>query len=167
VPYTFCPHCGERLALRPIEGRELPACPACPFVFYNNSAPCVGVLVVDCDRVLLVKRAIEPAKGCWDVPGGFLESGEHPEAGAGRELREETGLEIELTALLGFFMAVYGEEAEPVLNICYLARATGGELGPGDDAAEAAWFALDAPPDDIAFTWVREALGMLAGQRNS
>ncbi len=167
MPYTFCPYCGERLALRPVDGRELPACPACSFIFYNNSAPCVGVLVTNsCSEVLLVKRAIEPAIGCWDIPGGFLESGEHPEAGAKRELLEETGLEIELTELLGFFMDVYGEEKEPVLNICYLARTIGGEPHPGDDAAEIAWFPLDDLPDNIAFAWEREALKMLLGRGN-
>ncbi len=170
MPYTFCPYCGKRLALRRIDSRELPACPACSFIFYNNSAPCVGVLITrvgqePCPEVLLVKRAIEPAKDCWDIPGGFLESGEHPEAGAKRELREETGLEIELTELLGFFMDVYGEEKEPVLNICYLARTIGGEPRPGDDAAEIAWFSLDDLPDNIAFEWEREALGMLANRR--
>lgn len=132
----------------------------------------MGVLVTragqndSCPEVLLVKRAIEPAKGYWDIPGGFLESGEPPEIGAQRELLEETGLAIELTELLGFFMDVYGEEKEPVLNICYLARAVSGEARAGDDAAELAWFPLNKLPENIAFAWEKEALELMAKREN-
>lgn len=177
MPYAFCPTCAVRLAPRRVDERELLACPACGWVFYNNSAPCVGVLVVR-DRpagmppgagipalqrqeVLLVKRAVEPLKGHWDIPGGFLESGEHPADGARREVREETGLAIALTEMLGFFMDVYGPDNEPTLNICYLAHITGGHEQAASDAAEMRWFPLDQLPGGIAFPWEREALAML------
>lgn len=169
--YTFCPKCATRLEPRDHHGRTLPTCPNCAFTFYNNSAPCTGVFVLrpcvgqelaSCHEVLLVKRAVEPFKGWWDVPGGFLESGEHPEAGAKRELWEETGLIIEPTELLGFWPDVYGPEEEPTLNIGYVARIIGGEMKAGDDASELAWFPLHALPEQIAFNWEREALGVLA-----
>ena len=158
MPYTYCPYCAARLVPREHEGRTLPSCPDCSFVFYNNSAPCVGVVVVRDGAVLLVKRALEPFRGYWDIPGGFLESGEPPAEGARRELREETGLEIAPTEVVGIYMDVYGEEQEPTLNICYLATVIGGEERAGSDATETAWFALDALPEQIAFTWEREAL---------
>ena len=195
MSYTFCPQCAAGLAPRRVDERDLLACPACGWVFYNNSAPCVGVLVVrerpvrqeetagvgtpalqgpeasvgqkfiSCPRalqVLLVRRAVEPFRGYWDIPGGFLESGEHPAAGARREVREETGLEIEPTEVLGFFMDVYGPEQEPTLNICYLSRIIGGEEKAGSDAAETRWFLLDQLPEQLAFAWEREALDLLA-----
>ena len=172
MPYTFtfCPKCATRLELCSHHGRTLPTCPNCSFTFYNNAAPCTGVFVVrravgqelaSCHEVLLVKRGIEPFLGWWDVPGGFLESSEHPEEGAKRELLEETGLVIEPTEILGFWPDVYGPEEEPTLNIGYLAEIIGGEMRAGDDASELAWFPLDALPEQIAFAWERDALRLL------
>ncbi len=161
MTFTFCPNCGTRLTPRHIEGRHRPACPNCSFVHYNNPLPCVGVLALDEGRVLLIKRAVAPFKGYWDIPGGFLEADEHPYAGAQRELREETGLEIEPTELLGFFMDLYGPDEEPTLNICYLAEVLSGEPRPGSDAVALQWFPLDALPEKIAFNWERDALALL------
>ena len=159
--YTFCPKCGTRLATRRIEDRDRPVCPGCGFVHYNNALPCVGVLAVDKGDVLLVERAVEPFKGYWDIPGGFLESDEHPAAGAKREFLEETGLEIEPTEVLGFFMDTYGEDEEPTLNICLVARIAGGKERAGSDAVSLRWFPLDALPDNIAFNWEQKALSIL------
>ena len=156
--YRFCPQCASTLERRQIQARALLACPSCDFIHYNNSRPCTGVLVLDQGRLLLVERADEPFQGYWDIPGGFLEAGEHPEAGAKRELLEETGLEIEITGLLGFFMDTYGEGDIPTLNICYLARVTGGQARAGSDAARLHWFPVEELPDRIAFHWEQEAL---------
>ena len=161
MAYTFCPKCGIRLEARSLDGRERPACPECDFVDYQNAKPCVGVLVVDRGRVLLVERAIEPFKGYWDIPGGFLESDEHPAEGAKREMVEETGLVVEPAEVLGFWMDAYGDEEFTALNICYLARVTGGEAKAGSDAARIEWFPLDTLPRDIAFNWERAALEKL------
>jgi 8-oxo-dGTP diphosphatase len=122
----------------------------------------VGVFVLRDKQVLLIKRAIEPYQGYWDIPGGFLEEGEHPEEGAVREIKEETGLVIEPTEILGVFMDEYGPDREATLNICYLAKVTGGEEKAGSDANEMAWFPLDNLPDQIAFNWSEEALERLA-----
>jgi 8-oxo-dGTP diphosphatase len=156
---------------RKVDERDLLVCPACGWIFYNNSAPCVGVIVVravckgqeasSCPtmaEVLLVKRAVEPFKGYWDIPGGFLESGEHPADGARREVLEETGLLIEPTEVTGFYMDAYGPEHEPTLNICYLAKVVGGEEKAGSDAEGMEWFPMDELPERIAFSWERGAL---------
>jgi 8-oxo-dGTP diphosphatase len=140
MPYTFCPRCGARLEPRFIDGRERPACPRCDFVDYENAKPCVGVLVVDAGKVLLVERAIEPFKGYWDIPGGFLESDEHPAEGAKREMLEETGLVVEPAEVLGFWVDDYGDEEFTALNICYVARIVGGEVKAGSDATRVEWF---------------------------
>ena len=164
MAYSFCPECGGPLSPRALHGAQRMTCGRCGFVLYENSKPCVGVLALSAGRVLLVKRAIEPFKGWWDIPGGFLEAGEHPADGAVREMREETGLEVEPVEILGLFMDIYGSEQLPTLNICYLAKVSGGEPRASSDASDLAWFPLDELPDEIAFSWEKEALARLEGK---
>ena len=103
-------------------------CPECGFVAYASSKATTSALVEDAEgRLLLARRAIEPFKGRWDTPGGFLEEGEHPLDGLRRELREETGLEVEPVDFLGVWMDRYGggSTAEATLNLYWTARVTG------------------------------------------
>jgi ADP-ribose pyrophosphatase YjhB (NUDIX family) len=147
--WHFCPHCGT--AIEPHAGKA--HCDACGNVEYDKSAPTASALVVDREgRVLLAKRAIEPDKGKWDCPGGFLEAGEHPLDGLRRELREETGLDVEPLRFHGAWMDEYGESKEPTLNLYWICRADG-EPQPDDDVAELRWFAPDELPgeDELAF----------------
>ncbi|MBI5879439.1 MAG: NUDIX domain-containing protein [Chloroflexi bacterium] len=150
---NFCVHCGAPVAPRPEGGQIVFACtrPSCGRVTYRNAKPCAGVLLEDAGRLLLVQRATEPFRGDWDIPGGFLHEWEHPAAGALREALEETGLHVELTALLGIFIDSYGAAGYNTLNIYYRARVAGGTLRPADDAARAEWFAADGLPANIAF----------------
>ena len=131
-------------------------CPACGFVFYAASKATSGALVLDdAGRVLLARRAAEPDLGCWDIPGGFLEEGEHPIDGLKRELREETGLEVEPVELLGIWMDTYGGDsaAEATLNLYWTARVVSGEPQPADDVDALRWFGRDElpGPDELAF----------------
>jgi len=151
----FCSHCGGLLKEL---ARSHQVCTACGRVHYRNAKPCAGALIARDGRLLLVKRAIQPFLGYWDIPGGFLEEDEHPEAGAVREALEETGLEVQVTDLLGFYVDRYGDEGGYCLNIYFLAEVTGGQEHPADDAAELAWFAPDELPDQIAFDHAREVL---------
>jgi 8-oxo-dGTP diphosphatase len=134
---------------RVLDGRIRAVCPACAHVTWGNARPCAGALVVRNGKVLLVRRAVEPFQGEWDIPGGFCEQDEHPAHTAVRKVREETGLDIELTALFGLWMDDY--QGRYTLNVYYLARPLGGSLRVGDDADGAAWFAPDALPARIAF----------------
>jgi len=109
-------------------------------------------------RVLLVRRAIEPFYGYWDIPGGFLEAEEHPAVGVVREVEEETGLSIRLMALLGIYVDTYGAEDEYTLNVHYLAEVVSGEPRPASDASEMAWFAPHELPSDLAFLSDYQAL---------
>lgn len=149
----FCCSCGADLGAEH-RGPDPAVCPACGHTVWFNPKPCSGALVVREGKVMLSRRAIEPALGTWDVPGGFCLPGEHPEDTARRELREETGLEITLTGLLGIFMDVYGPEGQTTLNLCYLAVAPeGAEPVPTDDIDAIGWFGPDdlPPPEQLAF----------------
>lgn len=151
---NYCQRCGAPLAAPPPEADHPHWCctnPACGRVAYRNAKPCAGVLVEQDGRVLLVQRAIAPYQGDWDIPGGFLDEWEHPANAARRELREETGLEVELTALLGIFIDRYGPADYNTLNVYYRGRVVGGTLQAADDAAALAWFAPDALPPNMAF----------------
>ncbi|MGB2875078.1 MAG: NUDIX domain-containing protein [Gaiellaceae bacterium] len=150
--WRWCPRC--QTALRGDESRV--ECPACGFVSYASSKPTAGALVGDEQgRVLLARRRAEPFAGSWDIPGGFLDEGEHPLDGLRRELREETGLEVEPLEFLGVWMDRYGGDstAEATLNLYWTARVVGGEPEPADDVTELRWFAADElpAPEELAF----------------
>jgi 8-oxo-dGTP diphosphatase len=158
----FCPRCGSPLetVVPPGEKRPRRVCTGCGRLHYRNAKPCAGALVTREGRLLLVKRATQPFLGYWDIPGGFLEEDEHPEAGAIREVREETGLNVRPTGLFGLYMDRYERDGEGhySLNIYYLAEVVGGRERPGDEAVELAWFAADELPAEIAFDHARMVL---------
>lgn len=158
----FCPHCGGLLkrGTRGGDDRSRQICTACGRVHYRNAKPCAAALVVRDGRVLLVKRAIEPHLGLWDIPGGFLEVDEHPRAGATREVREETGLDVRLTEMFGFYVDHYahGGERQHCLNIYFVAEVVGGEEHPSDEAADLDWFAPEGLPEEIAFDHAHRVL---------
>lgn len=112
-------------------------------------------MVDEVGRLLVARRAHDPGRGKWDLPGGFLEEGEEPLDGLRRELLEETGLDVEPAEFFGAFVDRYGDadDAPATLNLYWTARALGGEPQPADDVAELAWLGADElPPDDeIAF----------------
>jgi 8-oxo-dGTP diphosphatase len=145
----FCLACGSPLVERVVDHHPRRVCPACGRIHWRNAKPCAGALIIRNGKVLLVRRAVEPFQGYWDIPGGFCEADEHPAEAAIREVWEETGLEIELTGLLGLWMDEYGGTS--TLNIIYLARPLGRDLRVGDDADGAAWFSPRALPQRIAF----------------
>jgi 8-oxo-dGTP diphosphatase len=150
--WQWCPRC--RAELRRDASRV--ECGACGFVAYATSKPTAGALVEDEDgRLLLARRAKEPFKGRWDIPGGFLEEGEHPLEGLRRELREETGLEVEPHEFLGVWMDRYGGDstAEATLNLYWTARVASGEARAADDVDDLRWFERDElpPPEALAF----------------
>jgi 8-oxo-dGTP diphosphatase len=135
------------------------SCASCESRYYAQPAPAVSAIVVDeGGRLLLARRAFEPDAGLWDTPGGFLEEGEDPLAALRRELREETGLEIEPRSFLGAYMDTYGEgpEAGSVLNLAWEASVVSGEMQAADDVSELRWFPPEELPaeDELAFHWL-------------
>ena len=96
--------------------------------------------------ILLVQRGIDPFKGRWAFPGGFLRMDEDADTGARRELMEETGFEAESITQFGAFTAVDRDPRERVITIAYLALVRKGDVQGGDDAADARWFPVSAVP---------------------
>ena len=135
------------------------ACPACGHVVWANPAPAVQALVERDGKLLLGRRAFDPSVGLWDLPGGFLEETEHPLDALVRELREETGLEVEPQAFVGVWMEP-DYDGRTVLCLTWDARVTAGTERPADDVAELRWFGPDElpPRDQIAFANSAEAL---------
>lgn len=157
--WVACPRCRADLQ----RDAERVGCPRCGFVAYGNPKPtATAVCVDDAGRVLLTRRAVEPSIGAWDLPGGFVDEFEHPLDALRRELREETGLEIEPLTLLGIWMDEYGGDstAESTLNLFWTARVVGGEPQAADDVSELRWFARDElpPAGELAFRCVSLAL---------
>ena len=110
----------------------------------------VGAIIIEGDRVLLVKRAHPPIQGQWSIPGGVLEVGEMVRDAAIREAREETGLIVEPGELLGVYDRILRDLEKRVqyhyVLIDFLCRATGGELQAATDAAEVRWFTREELP---------------------
>jgi ADP-ribose pyrophosphatase YjhB (NUDIX family) len=151
-------------------------CPSCGFEFWQNSKPAVAAVVIQTrdarPHLLLTKRGIEPYKGQWDLPGGFLNNGEQPVDGLTRELDEELGVRPSLPpALIHADIEEYprddmAAEARFVLSLFYRCDLPEGTLlVPADDVVEAAWFPLDALPADIAFPVNRRFIEGLAPLR--
>ncbi len=146
----FCHYCRNVLIEKFFEGRLRLFCQRCNEPIYENPIPASCLVVTDStDRVLLVRRSVEPKKGFWCLPGGFMELGETPETAALRELKEETGLDGQIEMLLG----VYSNPSQlyhTVLMVGYLINTYSGIPIAGDDADEVAFFHYDELPE-IAF----------------
>ena len=128
-----CPHCGK------------------PYSSYKNPTPTADVVIYAPDRgVVIIRRANEPVG--FALPGGFIEEGECAETAAVREMREETGLDVELTGLLGVYSRPKRDPRQHTLTVVYTGRARNPEaVMAGDDAAHAAFYPLDDLPAPLVF----------------
>lgn len=155
-----CGRCGTRLVPfepEPSHGQ----CPACDHLEFKNPIPVAGVLIVRDGSVLLTRRAIEPRAGYWAFPGGFVERGETIEDAARRETREEVGLDVRITGIVG---SPYSMVEEGHLVIAFRGDADG-EPAPGSEVSEVGWFAPDDIPwADIAFDTTKQALRALMAE---
>jgi ADP-ribose pyrophosphatase YjhB (NUDIX family) len=147
---TKCQYCGNQLTEKVLEKRKRLFCGHCNEIFYENPVPATCIVAVDeRERVLLVKRNVDPKSGFWCLPGGFIEMDEKPEEGALRELEEETGLKGKIGMLLGVTSSP-SDQYNTVLMIGYLVKKYSGSLNAGYDASEAAWFHYKELPE-VAF----------------
>lgn len=160
----FCQRCGTQLAFGAVEGEERDrlCCPNCHAVTYVNPRLVVTTLpVTERGEVVLIRRGIEPARGKWAQPGGFLEIDETVEAGAVRETLEETGLVVEPIRIVGLYSRVQAA----VVVVAFEARVVGGTAVTTRESLETRAFAPDAIPwPEIAFeTSVRALRDWIGG----
>jgi len=154
----FCSRCGSPLVFGTIPGedRDRLACPDCGHIVYVNPRLVVTTFpITDAGEIVLIRRGIEPGKGAWAQPGGFLEVDETVHEAAIRETHEETGLLIEPGEIIGLYTRL---EAS-VVTIAFEARIVGGTAGPTLEATEVVAFAPeDVPWASIAFKTTTIAL---------
>lgn len=153
----FCARCGAATVSRVPDGDDHPrdVCTACGHVHYVNPKIVVGAVCVRDDRLLLCRRAIEPRRGFWTVPAGFMEVDETAEEGACREAFEEARARIEILGLL----ACYSLKRIDQVQLLFAARLEDTRVAAGPETLEVALVPWSAVPwDDLAFPTVRWVL---------
>lgn len=131
--FRYCPLCQTDLRATDLAGKVRLSCPACRWVHWDNPKPVTITLVPLDGGLVLVKRKLNPGKGKWALPGGFIEGYEKPADGACREVFEETSLRIEIDRVVGAF------GARPGINqvvLVFLAKEASGTPAAGDDAED-------------------------------
>ncbi|MBK8051284.1 MAG: NUDIX domain-containing protein [Anaerolineales bacterium] len=167
--YVFCPYCGVQLEPHTILHQVRPGCPRCGFVhFHNPKVAVVGQIEQD-GRILLVRRGINPGKGLWAMPGGYMDAGELPEDALRRELSEEVGLEVSISELVQIYPLVSRSPVSQGIVLVYRASplVPDAPLIAQDDVEEAHWFTPATLPVDLAFASTRELLDRWVARQNT
>jgi ADP-ribose pyrophosphatase YjhB (NUDIX family) len=167
--YRFCPACGGALEPRLLKAGEPHrlVCTTCGFILYLDPKVAVGTIITagtttGDNRIVLVRRAIEPGYGLWVFPGGYVDRGEEVTAAARREAREEAGLEVRLDGLVN----IYSYPGRPLIIIVYSATRIGGELCTDEECLEARLFSPEEIPwTELAFRSTHDALRDYLGGR--
>lgn len=161
--YKFCPVCGIPYNKEVIERAYIQKhyiCGSCRYIFYLNPKPTVGAIILNKNKLLLVKRSWYPFRGFWQLPGGFINYGETPEEALKRELKEELNMEVKILQLYHIGEDKYQNylnekcfEEYSFLPITYLASTQNTNIRISDDVADAKYFKLaQVPFNKIAFT---------------
>lgn len=148
--FKYCPLCGTQLAQKEIAGRQRPACPNCGFVQFRNPVPGVVIVVEQAECVLLGKRRGGYGAGKWGLPQGYVEFDEDFLSAAIREVKEETGLDVEIRSILNVVSNLLSPRLH-TLAIVLLARVVGGELCAADDMEHLEWVPMSGPLPEMAF----------------
>jgi ADP-ribose pyrophosphatase YjhB (NUDIX family) len=161
----FCSACGHPLELKTPPGDHLPrhVCVHCGTVHYRNPKVIAGCVPEAADgRILMCRRAIEPRRGLWTIPAGFLELNETSRDGAARETLEETQAEVEV----GELFAVIGVPQVSQIYMIHRARLLGSRHGPTDESLETRLMREDEIPwDSIAFPTIYHSLKFFFADR--
>jgi ADP-ribose pyrophosphatase YjhB (NUDIX family) len=155
--FRFCPVCGSSLASRRVkEGEpERLVCELCEYVFYLDPKVAACTICMHEGGVVLLRRAIEPERGKWVFPGGFVDRGEAVADAAVRETLEEVNLRVSLVGILD----VYSFPGSAVVVVVYAADPVGGTLKAGDECLEVRTFPPESIPwSELAFDSTRAAL---------
>ena len=146
----FCNQCGAPVQLATPAGDHLPryVCAACGTIHYQNPRLVVGCVPEHGGRILLCRRAIEPRRGYWTVPAGFMENGETLQEAAARESREEALAEVNIGSLLSVVHVLHAEQ----VHVFFRATLPAARYAAGAESLEVALVdAADIPWGDIAF----------------
>lgn len=157
----FCSRCAAPLSKAVPRGDQRPrhVCSVCGFIHYLDPKVACGTVPELDGRLALIQRGIEPKKGAWSFPCGFMEIDETTEAAAIRETREETGLDVRLSGLLGTYSYTDSFFGGAIVVVVYRAVVVGGTLKADDDCCDAKLVAPDAIPwSDLAFASSHSAL---------
>lgn len=153
----FCSQCGASVEVRIPDGdsRERHVCTACGTIHYRNPRIVAGCLVVHGEQILLCKRDIEPRRGYWTFPAGYLETGETIAAGAARETWEEATAKVALDELYAIYNLPYISQ----VYMFYRARLEGTSFAPGIESQDVRLFSREEIPwNELAFVVVRTTL---------
>ncbi|MFZ5828285.1 MAG: NUDIX hydrolase [Bacillota bacterium] len=153
----FCPECGGQLLPQFVERdqKERLVCQACGFIFYQDPKVSACTIPVIDGKVVLARRAIEPALGRWVFPGGYMERGETLPEAAERETLEEVNLQVKVTHPVG----IYSYTTSIVVVVVFHCQVVGGVLSVGNETLEVRTFAPDEIPwGELAFPSTRDAL---------
>ena len=148
--YDYCPRCATPFTRRVLHGHERMVCPACNFIFWQNPAVGVAVIVLQEGRLVLARRARGAYRGAWCIPCGYVEYDEEVREAARREFREETGLLVEI----GEVYAVHSNFHDPAshsVGIWFRGAVLEGGLQAADDVDQVAWVPLNDVPGNLAF----------------
>ncbi|MDT8377942.1 MAG: NUDIX hydrolase [Desulfotignum sp.] len=153
----YCSVCGAKMTTRIPEDDDhaRPVCDRCGHVHYENPKLVVGCIPVQGDQVLLCKRNIEPQKGMWTLPAGYLENGETVQQGAVRETLEETRSRVAIIAPYRMFNLVFVQQ----IYLMFRARLLDDHFGPTKESTQVRLFSeSEIPWEKIAFESIRQTL---------
>jgi 8-oxo-dGTP diphosphatase len=157
-PFVYCPFCATPLQDFPFGHKTLRACPTCHFVQHHDPKVAVVARIEHDNCLLLVRRGVNPSKGLWALPGGYMDSGEMPVDAVRRECMEELALPIAVHELLAIYPMVNHEG--PGQGIVLVYRATPEDTHCStttappalDDVAEARWFTAQELAGELPVT---------------
>ncbi len=155
--FRYCPVCGADLHSVTLKAREPMrlVCAACHFIFYLDPKLAALSVVEMGGEIVFLKRGIEPQRGKWILPGGFVDRGEEVKAAAVRETEEECGVRTRIKDLLG----VYSYPGVMVVIVAYIAEYVSGDLIAGDETEAVKLIRpTEIPWDDLAFQSTSDAL---------
>lgn len=138
----YCLLCGSKMETRVIENRDREICPACGWIYYEALKVSAGVRIEKGGKLLLVQRGINPWKGKWYLPAGFVEVDEEPYQGAIREALEETGLQVKIKNLAKVYTYTDDPRGSGIV-VLYDAEILGGDLRLTPETLDAGFFSKD------------------------
>jgi len=165
VKIHFCSQCGsDNIHYRVPDGDHCPRyiCHECQFIHYQNPNIIAGCLVTHEGKILLCKRAIQPKKGMWTLPAGFMENHETIAQAAQRETWEEARARVDLDQLYTIFNLPHINQ----VYIIYYGELRGDQFAPGPESLEVRLFSTEEIPwDELAFPTIRETLKLYIQDR--